>query len=40
MSTSLVGDECSRAAVFRLNGWLVCGWCFFSHAEKRRAVFL
>ena len=40
MSTSLVEDEFLWAAVFRLNGWLVCGFCFFSCAEKRRAVFL
>ena len=27
MSTSLVGDECLWAAVFRLNGLLVIGYC-------------
>ena len=37
MSTSLVGDECIWAAVFRLDGWLVCGW---SHAETRRSGIL
>ena len=38
MSTSLVVDECLRAAVLRLNGLLASGYCFFSSTERRRTV--
>ena len=34
MSTSLVGDECLWAAVFRLNGWLVCDGVFSPTRRK------
>ena len=40
MSTSLVGDECSWAAVFRLDGWLVCGWCLLARGEETLGFFL
>ena len=33
LSTSLVVDECLWAAVFRLDGWLVCEWCFFARTR-------
>ena len=39
MSTSLVGDECLWAAAFRLDGWLVCGWCLLARGEETLGVF-
>ena len=39
MSTSLVGDECLWAAVFRLDGWLVCVWCLLARGEETLGFF-
>ena len=39
MSTSLVGDECTLAAAFRLEGWLVCGRCLLARGEETLGVF-
>ena len=38
ISTSLVVDECLWAAVFRLNGWLVCGCLFLARGEETRGL--
>ena len=42
MSTSLVGDECLWATVFRLNGLLVSEWVLFLlvYGEETRGFFL